>query len=514
MAISERQPPGADQQQSAQFVMPAMPETPDQRTLGVTSPEPWYRTRWAIRIGMALLIAGYILFWGLTAFYTVNPTDIDVFFVPDTHIALSRGFLFIYQLRVGVQYPNANGPLSMIPFTIAAWLAQQRGWLGDVYLRRMLIFAVFAPFPLLVGWEALRATDRHFARPLTGLTRIVAYGVFALTPELWHSALFYGHMEQPMEVWFVLAGVRFLAERRAAPAGIMLALALLTRSVTAVVLIPLTLILLRDALTDGDFRMRAWVNAADRARNMRAFWHAGQMLFRYLSALALTLGCVLGPFLLVDRQDTIFSLVTFRSALPVGGGNFWGLALASNWQDIAMKDDSLLTLGLATLLTLVVLAVRRNLNARSTDLYGLLALTSLCFPLLIKMFWPYYLLETYFYAALWVLASLPQLLAWYATPQEATQAQESYTGQLVIWASGWLLPVGVVASALVAEYGISANSYGGWVAPWPAVNTLLFLILMAVSLSWLLLGRQLWDWALRGILGVYLKRANALPYNQ
>ena len=496
VAISEEQPPVSERNP---YPYPA-PDDSSLPALSTSSPSgddattPWYRSRSAVRLGMAVLIAGYLLFWALTAFYTVNPTDIDVFFMPDARIALSKGFLYIYQLRIGLNYPNANGPLSMIPFTFAAWLAQLHGWLDDVYMRRMLIFVVFAPFPLLVGWEGVRAADRLFTRPLTGLARVVTYGIFAFTPELWHSALFYGHMEQPMEVWFVLAGVRFLAERRAAPAGAMMALALLTRSVASIVIIPLTLVLIRESLTAGHFRWRAWATTAERRANLLALGDAAYTLARYLTALAVTLIVVLGPFLLVDGQDTIFSLVTFRSALPVGGGNVWSLSFTVSWQNIAMQYDSALTLGLALLLSLVVLALRRDLDSRSPDIYGLLALVSLCFPLLIKMFWPYYLLETYFYAALWVLVSLPQVQLWYQTREAAEQAEDAYEGLLLRWAPGWLLPLGVIVCALVAEYGISSNAYGGWIAPWPAVNTLFFLALMCVMLLWLLLGRRLWAW--------------------
>jgi len=468
---------------------------------------PWYRRPWVIRTGIALLVAFYVLGWGLSGFYTVNPTDIDVFFVPDARIALTKGFLYIYQLRVATDYPNANGPMSMAPFTLAAALAQSHGWLGDPYLRRMLIFAVFAPFPLLVGWEAIRVTDRLFATPLRGLARVAAYAIFALTPELWHSALFYGHMEQPMEVWFVLAGARLLGERRVARGGALLALALLTRSVASVACIPLTLMLLRDTLDADGFRWRRWARGG-RSANLRALRRAGLTLLRYLGAFAATLLVVLGPFLLVDRQDVIFSLVTFRSALPVGGGNLWGLAQTAGWQGIAQRYDSAITLGAALLLTLLVLAARRDLTLRSPDLFGLLTLTSLCFPLLIKMFWPYYLLETYFYAAVWVLASLPTLhriaartgrapevslagnrttgAPWWGAFQDASQ------GALILWAFAWLLPIGVIVTAMTAEYGLSSNSYGGWVAPWAEVLTLCFLLVIGVALGWLLWGKPIW----------------------
>lgn len=498
---------------------PAIPTSPAHNTPdNAESDLPWYRRRWAIRAGVALLIGAYIFAWGVTACYTVNPTDLEVFFVPDAQIALTKGFFFIYQLRVSAIYPNANGPLSMAPFTLAAALAQSRGWLSDVYLRRILIFACFAPFPLLVGWEAVRATDRLFATPLRGLARVVAYALFALTPELWHSALFYGHMEQPMEIWFLLAGARLLGDRRVASGGALLALALLTRSVASVACIPLTLLLLRDTLDAGGFQWRRWAGA-DRAANLRALRHASLTMLRFGGAFCATVALVLAPFLLVDRQDVIFSLVTFRSALPVGGGNLWGLAFMAPWQGIALQYDSSLTLGAALLLSLIVLACRRNLSLRSPDLYGLLTLTSLCFPLLIKMFWPYYLLETYFFAALWVLVSLPTphaapSLYGAAKADPATAGaslqvnrdaydlagemgrwgaeQTASPGALGVWGVGWLLPLGVIVTAGLAEYGLSSNSYGGWLAPWPLVVTICLFVLIGATLFWLLWGGAIW----------------------
>ncbi|HEY7848655.1 MAG TPA: hypothetical protein VIC27_01260, partial [Ktedonobacterales bacterium] len=130
------------------------------------------RQRW--RLALAAAVAAYYLLWAVTAFDKVNPTDLDIFFLPAVRIALAGHPLDVYSLRVGLLYPNANGPLSLAPLTLAAWLAQALGWLGDPMLRRMLVFVICAPFPLLVGWEATRAMDR-FGPPLRGATRALLY---------------------------------------------------------------------------------------------------------------------------------------------------------------------------------------------------------------------------------------------------------------------------------------------------------------------------------------------------
>ncbi|HET9109219.1 MAG TPA: hypothetical protein VFN78_00195, partial [Ktedonobacterales bacterium] len=40
--------------------------------------------RWRWRLAIAVTIAVYYLFWAVTAFDKVNPTDLDVFFLPAT----------------------------------------------------------------------------------------------------------------------------------------------------------------------------------------------------------------------------------------------------------------------------------------------------------------------------------------------------------------------------------------------------------------------------------------------
>ncbi|MDE3229929.1 MAG: hypothetical protein KGO05_08595, partial [Chloroflexota bacterium] len=132
------------------------------------------RGRWRWRLILASAAALYYSLWALTAFDKVNPTDLDVFFLPAARIALAGHPLQVYSLRVGLIYPNANGPLSLIPLTIAAWIAEARGWLNDPMLRRALVFVISAIFPLLVGWEAVRAVER-FGPPLRGVARALVY---------------------------------------------------------------------------------------------------------------------------------------------------------------------------------------------------------------------------------------------------------------------------------------------------------------------------------------------------
>jgi uncharacterized membrane protein len=198
-----------------------------------------------------------------------------------------------------------------------------------------------------------------------------------------NGVLGYGHIEQPMTLWLVLLAVRSLAKGRSASAGISFGLAMLTRSLAALPLIPVGLLL----LVRGRWRALAW--------------------FAGSAALVVTLGLL--PFLLADSTDTIYSLLTHRASLPVGGGSLWQLLVGTPYLWLPQHADVLFVLGLAMLLSLVVIVSRKDLEPSSRDIYGLLALTALTLPLLAKSVWPYYFLDAYVFGAVWWLGQADPL---------------------------------------------------------------------------------------------------------
>src|SRR5207248_9982623 len=117
------------------------------------------------------------------------------------------------------------------------------------------------------------------------------------------------------------------------------------------------------------------------------------------------------PFALADRSDTIYSLVTHRAQLPVGGGSLWQLVVGTPYQWLPQRWDVLFVLGLSLLLSLIVIAGRPDLEPSSRDSYGLLALTALTLPLLAKSVWPYYFFDAYMFGAVRWLGQ-PDPLAW------------------------------------------------------------------------------------------------------
>ena len=355
-----------------------------------------------------ILGLAYSATWAIAGWLWTRPlNDLDFFFLPAVRIALSGHPLQIYAVRFQGYIANDNGPLGLLPLTAVAGFASWFGWLDEERLRRMLIVGVFSIFSLLMAREAVAAIDRMRGAHLERWWRLLAYGVFLASPILWNSVLGYGHIEQPMTIWLVLLGVRTLASERPAVAGICFGLALLTRSLAALPLIPVALVLLV---------RRRWSSLT---------WMLGS------AALVVTLGVL--PFLLGDPVNTIYSLITHRADVPVAAGSFWQLVVGTPYEWLPQHLDVLFVLGMAGLASLIVILFRRDLEPWSPDLYGLLALTALALPLLAKNVWPYYFLDAYVFGAIWWLGS-PGWLAF---------------GRRLIWAA---IPIVAMLGTLATEY--------------------------------------------------------------
>jgi len=344
----------------------------------------------------------------------VPPNDLDNFFLPAVRIALGGHPLLVYAVRYWAIIANDNGPLGLVVLAPVVAVADRLGWMDDVGLRRLLILGAFSVFSLLMAREAVAAIDRMRGATLEGPSRVLAYGVFAASPTLWMSVLGYGHIEQPMALWLVLLGGRRLGSDQSAMAGISFGLAVLTRSLAALSLIPLGLLL----LARGRWRALAWLGGS----------------------VALTVALGVLPFLLADPTDTIYSLVTHRGLLPVGGGSPWQLLVGTPYLWVPQHWDVLFVLGLAVLLSLIVIVARKDLEPSSRDIYGLLALTALALPLLAKSVWPYYFLDAYVFGAVWWLGQA-SALAW---------------GRRLI---GPAVPLIAIIGTLLTEYEMEATTF-------------------------------------------------------
>ena len=328
----------------------------------------------------------YAVVWAVAGWLWTGPlNDLDYFFMPAVRIALNGHPLLVYAVRYQGTIADDNGPLGLVPLTAVSAVASWLGWMDDERLRRGLILGALSIFSLLMAREAVAAIDRVRGVRLGGRSRLLAYGVFVASPTLWNSVLGYGHVEQPMMLWLVLLAVRTLAGDRPSAAGITFGLAILTRSLAALPLVPLGLLL----LARGKLRTLTWLAAS--------------------AALVVVLGLL--PFLLADPTNTIYSLLTHRGDRPPGGGSFWQVAVGTAFQWIPQRADVLFVLGLAVLVSLFVIRARKDLEPSSADIYGLLALTALTLPLLAKSVWPYYFLDAYVFGAVWWLGRAGRL-AW------------------------------------------------------------------------------------------------------
>jgi hypothetical protein len=318
--------------------------------------------------------------------FDTSRTDLDVFFWPSAEIALHGHPLLVYTLRAGA-YPNANGPVGLLPLGVVTAIANAVGWEDSMRLRDALTVGVFAIFSLLMAREALLAieTGRGGGRGRDSRRLLVA-AVFLLAPPLWVALVGFGHIEEPLELWLILLGVRLLGRGRTVWAGICLGLAVMTRSVSAVCLIPLLAALLSDR------RVRSAAVLA--------------------GAAALTAAAVIAPFLLANRSGVVYSLVTYRGELPVVGGSLWVAFLGSGWDGFVQHSDAVLFAGAALVLSVAALAWRPHSGWTAPRVYGLLAVAAACVPMLAKTSWPYYLLDPYVFAAIWWLGHPGRVVSW------------------------------------------------------------------------------------------------------
>jgi hypothetical protein len=342
--------------------------------------------------------------------FDTSKTDLDVFFWPSAEIAVHGHPLLVYTLRAG-QYPNANGPVSLLPLSLVVAVINALGWLHGMRLRDAVTVGVFAVFSLLMVREALLAIEaargegrrsagqagRGEGREARGdagggatrerfTRRLLMSAAFLLAPPLWVALVGFGHIEEPLELWLILLGVRLLGRGKTVWAGICLGLAVMTKSVSAVCLIPLLVALLLDR------RVRSAAALAGTA--------------------ALTAAAVIAPFFLANRSGVVYSLVTYRGELPIVGGSLWVAFLGSAWDGFVRHSDALLFAGAALVLSVAALAWRPHRGWAPHRVYGLLAVAAACVPMLAKTCWPYYLLDPYVFAAIWWLGRPGRVLHW------------------------------------------------------------------------------------------------------
>src|SRR5207245_2066673 len=172
----------------------------------------------------ALVRSAFVVALIMSAFLPIGPTDLDDFFWPSAEMAMAGHPLHLYRPGGQALYPNANGPLSLVPLAGVGLVARWWGWLGSLHLRRALTMAAFSVFCLLLAEEVVRAIERSRGGRLGGRARAGALVLVLAAPTLWQGVVGYGHIEQPLELWLTLVAVRKLQGARSASAGAILGL--------------------------------------------------------------------------------------------------------------------------------------------------------------------------------------------------------------------------------------------------------------------------------------------------
>jgi hypothetical protein len=338
--------------------------------------------RW-LRVGLVLAYLGFAFLIGLEL--RISQSDLTKFFWPAAEIAAHGHPLLIYSVRAGA-YPNANGPLSLLPLSLVALLANALGIGGNPALYTALTVTAFSGFTLLMAQEAVRIIERvrgRSARPL------LTYVTFLMALPVLIALACYGHVEEPLELWLSLLGLRLVLSRHLVLAGVVMGLVLLTRTATVAALLALILIVVADR------RLPSFARRLGRASLMAVV------------ALAVAALGIL-PFYLADRHDVVYSLVTYRGALPIAGGSPWVLlARGLPWAGLIQHADTAVFALAALALAGFCLWRARGRPLTPALACGLLAIATLCVPLLAKTTWSYYMCDPYVFAAIWWLARTP-----------------------------------------------------------------------------------------------------------
>jgi len=317
-------------------------------------------------------VAPYLVLWFLIGLLPIQPTDLDIFFWPSARLAVAGHPLLVYSAGGHDAYPNANGPLALVPLSAVGVVLNAFGWLYAPTQRRAAALLVFSVFLLLMSREAVAAIDRIRPRPLTGYPRLFAYAVIALSPQAFQSVAGYGHVEQPIEIWLLLVAARFVDRGQGGRAGVAFALAVLSRSSAVLLAVPL---------------------------GLASFQRRPGAAFRFLAAGAVSGVAGLLPFVLADPSDVIHSLFTYRGGLVVGAGSVWSLTYGSGLEPVAKHWDiaAVVAVGLAANLWL---AARPGGLDRSR-LFAAMTISSASFALLAKTVWPYYMFEVFVFGTVW-----------------------------------------------------------------------------------------------------------------
>jgi hypothetical protein len=313
-----------------------------------------------------------VALWFAVAFLPFPRTDLDIFFWPSAKVALAGHPLMVYSLGGQSAYPNANGPVALVPLTALALVVRAFGWLEAPDPRRAMALALFSVFVLLMAREGIAAIERIRGHRIEGYPRLFGYAALAIAPPIWQSVAGFGHIEQPIEVWLVLIAVRWMDRKWILRAGLVFGLAVLSRSSALLLSLPLAL--------------ASWSRSPANS-------------VRFFAAAAMTGAAGLLPFYLADKADITYSLFTYRGGLPVGAGSIWSVTRDGALASVVQHWDIAAVVAAAIAANLWLATRQRDFS--EARLFAGMTLTSASFALLAKTVWPYYFFEVFVLGTIW-----------------------------------------------------------------------------------------------------------------
>ncbi len=380
--------------------------------------------------------APYVALWFAVAFLPFPRTDLDIFFWPSAKVALAGHPLMVYSLGSQAAYPNANGPVALVPLTALGLVVRALGWLDAPDPRRAMALALFSVFVLLMAREGMAAIERIRGHRIEGYPRLLGYATFAMAPPIWQSVAGFGHIEQPIEVWLVLIAVRWMDRNWVLRAGIVFGLAVLSRSSALLLSLPLAL----------------------------ASWSRSPAItLRLFAAAAMTGVAGLLPFYLADKADVTYSLYTYRGGLPVGAGSIWSVTRDGALAPLVQYWDIAAVVA-AAVATNLWLATRRG-GFSEARLFAGMTLTSASFVLLAKTVWPYYFFEVFVLGTIWAAG---------------TWRREDGIARL------FLAPVAISTLGMVAEIG----SLNGLAPASVRVEGVAMFLMLGLVMVWIIWGAR------------------------
>lgn len=344
--------------------------------------------RWAYPLVTvaALLLGAEAIVRGTRLLNVPADSDLTNFFFPSADYILHGHPFQMYAVRGSGLYPNFNPPLGtflMAPLLAAARAVGFGTGLGAPITFVSFGFLIFVP---LLGHLVVRALGRLYpAMPDT--QRFLAYVLIVLSPLTWQAFSPWYHLEQPLMLCFLVGALIALQSRRAALAGLLAGLALLTRTTALMPVLALGVLLLAE---------RDW-----------------RTLVRFGGIAALVVVAGFAPFFVFDSKDATYSFLTWRGTAPIGGNSIWALFAAPDnatglrhTLDAAARRLDQPAAILCVLAVSALAALRLRVSASSREAWAVLALAALAVPMLSKTVWPYYYLEPFVLLLVWEFSSM------------------------------------------------------------------------------------------------------------